>query len=115
MESQRLAVAKNFRRAPLGREHAAVGGELEPRREHRLHRLLALFDQRRIEQLVRRTDVEVVSEVEVVRDERYVDGRALQLHVQIAEWHRMGGCGRGRDQETGDKYGVNSPFHGEQW
>jgi hypothetical protein len=55
----------------------------------RLHGALALFDERRIEQLARSARSSCHAEVVDVRHERHVERRRLKLDVEVAEGHWM--------------------------
>ena len=90
-KADRLTIGQRVHSRPSGRERPAVGGDREPRGEHRPQRRGAGREDGGIEQPFRRRDVQIVADVEHVRDERAVNGARLDPKVQIAEGYRM--CG----------------------
>ena len=113
VEPDRLPILKDFGRAPLGGQRASVGRQFETWRQHRLDRGLALGHQRRFEQALGGRHLQIVRDVENVRDERHVDRRLLDLDVEVAERHWMRGCD-GRDcQHTQRHQCATEAVHGE--
>jgi hypothetical protein len=75
-----------------------------------------LRGDRRIEQTLGRIDVQVVRNVEHVRDERAFDGRALQMQVEVGERDWMSKRrsrhtdGRQHDGETQNAQNAQNNF-----
>ena len=114
-QAQRLPVAQNLRLRPFGRQPPAVGVELQTaaRAARGWRRLVRR--PRRLEQPLGRREVEIVRDVEDVRDERHVEPVLLHLQVEVAERNGMRVNG-GREREKRDrKAHSREPLHGVQW
>ena len=72
----------------------AVGGQCEPRPQQRDIAACASVDHVGFQKLFGRRDVEIVSDVEDVCDERHVDRAGLEPDVEVAERHGMRGDAR---------------------
>ncbi len=70
---QRLTIGDDLRRRPLRRQRDAVGRHRQPAGEQLRDRRRLLRRDRRIEQPLGRIDVQVVAEIEDVRDQRALD------------------------------------------
>ena len=107
---QRLPIGDDLRRRPLRRQRDAVGGHGQPAANSFDDRRRLLRRDGRIEQALGRLDVQVVPEVEDVRDERALDRVRLQAEIEIGERHRVSrrhpwnqqACRRSREEETAE-------------
>ena len=112
-EPDRLAIGDDLGVAPLQGGGAPVGGDGEAPADQVHDGTRLLRGDRRIEQTLGRIDVQVVRNVEHVRDQRAFDGCALETKIEIAE--RYGMCERGAwsneqrrgNQDDGTKSGPS--------
>ena len=73
VQPDRLAIFHHLGVRPFRPQRAAVGRHQQPRRQEVDHRALTLRHERRVEQTLGRVDVQIVGDVEHVRDERAVN------------------------------------------
>ena len=100
-ELQRLAIGDDLRVRPLRASASTPSATTVSRaREQLRDRRRLLRRDRRIEQPFGRIDVQVVREVEDVRDQRAFDRVRLQPEIEIAERHRMRRCRRAQDSRA---------------
>ena len=100
---QRLAIGDDLRRRPLRHQRDAVRGHGQAFREKLHDRGGLLRRDRRVEQPLGRFDVQVVAEIEDVRDERALDRARLQSQVEIGERNRVSRR-HARHEQNGDRH-----------
>ena len=64
-----------------------------------------------VEQTVCGIDLQIVTDVEHVHNDRQFDAPGLQAQIEIAEWHGMRGGGRRLSDEGGDRGREHISLH----
>ena len=116
MNPDALTIGQSLGRRPRVRdERDAVGHQSNAWAEERGNRVGLPRKEGWIEQSFLRLDLEIVRDVENVRDERDIDRRSLQLNVEVTERHRVCEGGPGDRENTDRKTHNAEATHRGQW
>ena len=115
LHPERLPIGEHVGRRPRRRQRHAVSGELQSWTQQRADRRRSPVGHAPIEQQLGLRDVQIVREIDNMRDQRHLERSGFNVDVEVAEGDGMGGDRRRQCKQNGNGTRQTWRFHERQW